>query len=156
MDIKPVVAESIPLPEQTSVYPPPFDAMMAGREKRKLGDFFGLTHFGINQTQLAPGAVSALMHHHSRSDEFLYILQGTATLLLDDREYSMGPGQCIGIKADSGQAAQLVNRGEEPVLYLEMGDRSPGDEVVYPRDDLMARQDEQGNWLFTHKDGRPY
>ena len=33
---------------------------MAGREKRPLGDLFGLTNFGVKLTRLAPGALSAL------------------------------------------------------------------------------------------------
>src|SRR5881392_2987126 len=50
---------------------------MKGRVKRTLGDLFGLKNFGVNLTSLAPGAVSALRHAHSRQDEFLYVLQGT-------------------------------------------------------------------------------
>jgi uncharacterized cupin superfamily protein len=41
------------------------------------------------------------------------------------------------------------------VVYLEVGDRSPGDEVSYPDDDLMA-QLHDGRWRFLHKDGQPY
>ena len=52
-----------------SLYPEPFASRMAGREKRRLGDHFGLTNFGVNLTRLVPGAVSALRHAHSRQDE---------------------------------------------------------------------------------------
>jgi uncharacterized cupin superfamily protein len=47
---------------------------MQGREKRPLGDLFGLTNFGVNHTTLAPGGVSALRHAHTTQDEFIYIL----------------------------------------------------------------------------------
>jgi uncharacterized cupin superfamily protein len=47
---------------------------MQGREKRPLGDLFGLTNFGVNLTTRAPGAVSALRHAHTTQDEFIYIL----------------------------------------------------------------------------------
>jgi uncharacterized cupin superfamily protein len=63
---------------------------------------------------------------------------------------------CAGFKAGSGDAHQLVNRGDEDALILEVGDRSAGDAVVYPDDDLEARLDESGSWRLTHKDGRPY
>ena len=36
-------------------YPQPFASRMAGRDKRPLGDLFGLTNFGVNITRLAPG-----------------------------------------------------------------------------------------------------
>ena len=35
---------------------------MAGRQKRPLGDVFGLANFGVNLTWLAPGAVSDVKH----------------------------------------------------------------------------------------------
>ncbi|MGA9381197.1 MAG: hypothetical protein WBV73_20760 [Phormidium sp.] len=43
----------------------------------------------------------------------------------------------------------------EEVVYLEIGDRTPGDVVTYPDDDLQAMLVD-GKWQFTHKDGQPY
>jgi hypothetical protein len=43
-----------------TIYPEPFASLVKGRTKRKLGEFFGLTNFGVNLTHLAPGAISAL------------------------------------------------------------------------------------------------
>jgi uncharacterized cupin superfamily protein len=62
---------------------------------------------------------------------------------------------CAGFPAQ-GTAHQLVNRSEKDVLYLEIGDRSPGDQGEYPRDDLQAVLGPDGKWIFTHKDGTPY
>ena len=156
MNQKPISAKSVPLPEVNSLYPEPFASLMEGREKRKLGDHFGLSNFGINQTTLAPGAISALSHHHSKQDEFIYILEGAATLLHGEDEHLLSPGDCMGFKAGSGVATQLVNRSSGPVVYLELGDRTVGDEVDYPNDDLKAVQQMDGVWKFSHKDGRPY
>src|SRR6185312_15230605 len=55
-------------------YPEPFAARVAGRDKRPLGELFGLRNFGVNLTRLAPGALSSLHHRHSRQDEFIYVL----------------------------------------------------------------------------------
>ena len=41
-------------------------------------------------------------------------------------------------------------------VYLEMGDRTPGDGATYPADDIQAIMDADGKWSFAHKDGRPY
>jgi uncharacterized cupin superfamily protein len=57
-----------------SNYPPPFASQMEGREKRPLGDLFGLANFGVNLTKLAPGAVFSLRHAHTKQDEFIFIL----------------------------------------------------------------------------------
>lgn len=139
-----------------SNYPPPFAARMAGREKRALGDVFGLTNFGVNLTRLAPGAMSALRHTHTRQDEFVYILQGHPTLVTDAGRMPLGPGQCAGFKAGTGDGHHLVNESAtETVVYLEVGDRTPGDAAEYPDDDLCA-QVQDGIWHFTHKDGTPY
>lgn len=152
----PLQATDVPPREQTTFYPEPFASLVAGRQKRKLGDHFGLTNFGINMTRLAPGAASSIPHHHSRQDEFLYILEGTPTLRWGDAEYLLQPGACVGFQAGEGRPHQLLNKSEAWVVYLEVGDRTPGDEVTYPDHDLAASSAPEGGWRFTRKDGTPY
>src|SRR5258706_9169209 len=91
-----LVAAEAPPRTKPSNYPEPFASRMAGRVKRPLGDLFGLTNFGVNLTRLTPGAVSALLHAHSRQDEFIYILEGQPTLVTDAGETPLGPGMCAG------------------------------------------------------------
>jgi uncharacterized cupin superfamily protein len=153
---EPVAANEIAVSKKKTIYPDAFAPVVEGREKRKLGDAFGLTNFGVNLTHLQPGAASALLHAHSRQDEFIYILAGHPTLVIGDREFEMSPGQCAGFKAGAGTAHQLVNRTESPVSYLEVGDRSPEDRVHYPQVDLVAVMNTNGQWEFRHKDGEPY
>src|ERR1700735_1697192 len=74
-----LAAEAPPRPFRTN-YPEPFASRMAGRDKRPIGDPFGLTNFGVNITRLAPGGASALRHAHTKQDEFVYILEGSAIL----------------------------------------------------------------------------
>jgi uncharacterized cupin superfamily protein len=141
---------------KSSNYPEPFASRMAGREKRPLGDIFGLSNFGVNLTRLVPGAGSALRHAHSKQDEFVYILEGNPVLITNQGETSLTPGMCAGFKAGSGNASQLVNRTSVDVLYLEVGDRSAGDIVNYPDDDLKAELGMDGKWQFMHKNGTPW
>jgi uncharacterized cupin superfamily protein len=150
-----VTASKLPARNRPSVYPEPFASRMAGREKRPLGDFFGLTNFGVNLTRLAPKAVSALRHAHTKQDEFVYILQGRPTLHTDEGRIQLAPGMCAGFKAGTGNGHCLANETTEEVVYLEVGDRTPGDEGSYPDDDLKALLVE-GKWKFVHKDGTPY
>ncbi len=150
-----IAAETVPARTKPSNYPEPFASRMAGREKRPLGDLFGLTHFGVNLTRLAPHAMSALRHAHSLQDEFIYILEGHPTLHTDEGYKTLSPGMCAGFKAGSGNGHRLINETPHDVLYLEMGDRTPGDAASYPDDDLQAVL-LQGQWRFTHKDGAPY
>ncbi len=151
-----VTAAEAPPRTTPSIYPEPFASRMAGRDKRPLGDLFGLTHFGVNLTTLKPGAVSALRHAHSKQDEFLYILQGRPVLVTDAGETQLSPGMCTGARHGTGNGQQLFNRSDEDVVYLEIGDRTPGDTATYPDDDLQAAMAPDGKWQFSHKDGTPY
>ena len=151
-----IVAAEAPLRAKASNYPEPFASRMAGREKRPLGNVFGLSNFGVNLTRLAPGAVSSLRHSHSRQDEFIYILSGHPLLVTDDGETSLSPGMCAGFKAGTGNGHHLVNRTAEDVVYLEIGDRSAGDSGHYPDDDIQAVLGKDGQWQFVRKDGTPY
>ena len=149
------LAAAVPPRRKPSVYPEPFASRMAGREKRQLGDVFGLQNFGVNFTRLAPQAVSALRHAHTRQDEFIYVLQGQPTLHTDEGRTLLSPGVCAGFRAGTGNGHRLVNETSEEVVYLEVGDRSPDDQGSYPDDDLQAVM-VNGLWTFSHKDGTPY
>ncbi len=150
-----VIASEAPLRTKPSVYPEPFFSRMAKRQKRPLGDLFGIKNFGVNLTRLLPGGESALLHQHSQQDEFIYVVEGEPTLVTDRGEVLLSPGMCAGFPA-MGVAHQLVNRTDHDVVYLEMGDRTPGDEASYPRDDLRAALGPDRQWTFTHKNGVPY
>jgi uncharacterized cupin superfamily protein len=134
-----LVAIEAPKRVKPSNYPEPFASQMQGREKRPLGDLFGLTNFGVNQTTLAPGAVSALRHAHTTQDEFIFILEGHPTLHTDEGRTRLSPGMCAGFKAGTGNGHRL----------LEMGGRSPGDAVIDPGDDTKAVLVD-GKWFFSN------
>lgn len=150
-----IVAAEAPLRAKRSVYPEPFATQMEGRLKHPLGDLFGLGNFGVNLTRLRPGGVSSLRHAHSKQDEFIYILEGCPTLHTDEGRLHLRPGMCAGFKAGTGNGHRLINETTDEVVYLEVGDRTPGDEGSYPDDDIQARL-VNGIWVFTHKDGSPY
>lgn len=150
-----LTARDVPPRARPTGYPPDLAAKVAGREKRALGNPFGLANFGVNLTRLAPGAASSLRHAHSRQDEFVYILEGRPTLVTDAGETLMAPGDCAGFAAGTGDAHHLINRGDADVLYIEIGDRTPGDSVTYPDDDLAARMAPDGAWVYSRKNGAP-
>ncbi len=138
-------------PRTGSGYPGALKDKVAGRAKRVLGDPLGLKNFGVNLTTLKPGSWSALRHHHARQDEFVYILSGTATLVTDAGRVKLTPGMCAGFPAGDGDGHCLINETDADVVYLEVGDRTPGDSVVYTDEDLAAVA--ASSWTFTRKDG---
>ena len=150
-----IAAADAPPRTKPSVYPEPFASMMAKRRKQPLGDLFGLANFGVNLTRIAPQGMSALRHAHSKQDEFVYILEGHPTLHTDEGRTRLSPGMCAGFRAGTGNGHHLVNETDRDVVYLEIGDRTSGDQASYPDDDLKAVAS-GGTWKFFHKDGTPY
>ncbi|HYS12604.1 MAG TPA: cupin domain-containing protein [Burkholderiaceae bacterium] len=152
-----VAVKAVEVPPRTTptIYPEPFASRVAGREKRALGDVFGLKNFGVNLTRLAPNAISALRHSHAKQDEFVYILEGRPTVHTDEGRLQLAPGVCVGFRAGTGNAHHLCNETAEDVVYLEIGDRTPNEEVQYPDDDLMFATVD-GKRRIVHKDGTPY
>ena len=150
-----VTAREVAPRARPSGYPADLVARIGDREKRVLGDIFGLRNFGVNLTRLPPGAASALRHAHEKQDEFVYILEGHPVLVTDAGETPLAPGMCAGFPAGTGDAHHLVNRGGADVLYLEVGDRTPFEHVSYPDDDLMIRPGPDGKSVYYRKDGTP-
>ena len=135
----------------TTIYPEEFKAMCIGREERKIGDVLGLINIGVNLVTLKPGEASAQRNWHSHSDEFVYILEGEVTLITDTGEQVLGAGMVAGFPANDADGHHLVNKTESDVLYLEIGDRPPKDDVDYPDIDMLLRDGK-----LVHKDGTPY
>ncbi len=135
-----------------SAYPEPLGERCRARGKRALGNQLGLTHFGVNLTRIEPGAWSALRHWHARQDEFVYLLEGELVLVSDAGEQTLRAGMAAGFPAGEPDGHHLINRSAAPALYLEVGDRSAGDEVHYPDADLFVSSD----YVIRHKNGEPY
>ncbi len=138
-----------------TIYPPPYAAALAGREKRVLGDVFGLTQFGVNLTTLKPGAWSSQRHWHEREDEFIFVVDGEIVLIDDAGEHVLSPGMCAGFKAGAPNGHHLVNRSARPATYVEIGTRSPEERSHYPEADMRGVKMD-GKWTITRKDGTAF
>ena len=119
-----------------SSYPEPYRARVLPREKRALGDAFGLTAIGVNLTTLPPGKESSLRHWHTHEDEFVYVLEGEVVMRTDAGEQVLTAGMFAGFRAGDRDGHQLVNRTDRPVRYLEISNRDERDEVEYSDADV--------------------
>jgi uncharacterized cupin superfamily protein len=144
----------LPLDTRTG-YPPPFDRVVVGRERKRLGNAVGLNQFGVNLTTLKPGAASALRHWHEQEDELIFVLEGEVVLIEDDGETVLNPGDAAGFKANSPNGHHLVNKSNQDAVYLEVGTRSKYERAHYPDVDMMVVRDDKG-MRYTHKNGEPY
>ncbi|HYF22050.1 MAG TPA: cupin domain-containing protein [Caulobacteraceae bacterium] len=142
--------ENVPA-RRGSAYPGGFAALAGGREKRALGDAGGLTQFGVNLTRLPPGAWSSQRHWHATEDEFVWVLEGELTLITDQGERIVRPGQGCAFKAGVPDGHHFINRSDADAVYLEVGTRTGADTAEYPDIDMRYV-----NGVFVHKDGTPY
>ncbi len=142
----------------TTIYPAPFAGELQGRAKRALGNAAGLNNFGLNLVHLEPGSWSSHRHWHTKQDEFIYVLEGELTVIDDGGEHVLGPGMAAGFPAGVENGHHIVNKGASVGVYLEVGDRTPGDAARYPDVDMRAEPDASApmGLRITRKDGTPF
>jgi uncharacterized cupin superfamily protein len=145
---------NLPIDSRTN-YPEPFNRVVAGRSRKRLGNAVGLDQFGVNLTTLKPGAASALRHWHEKEDELVYILEGEVVLIEDDGQTLLKAGDAAGFKAKVRNGHHLVNKSGRDAVYLEIGTRSKHERAEYPDIDMLVVRDENGQ-RYTHKNGQPY
>lgn len=84
----------------------------------------------VIEERMPPGA-SELRHYHRRATQFFYVLKGTLSIELDEREHELSPGQ--GLLIAAGQAHQVLNRSAQAAEFLVVsnppshGDRVPAE-----------------------------
>lgn len=138
-----------------SIYPEPYAGQMAGRSSLRLGEAGGLTQFGANEVILQPGALSSLRHWHHREDEFVMVLQGECTLVQDEGETALRPGDCAAFPAGDPNGHHFINKTAAEARFLVIGSRMNPEHGTYCDVDLEV-DIKDGKASFTYKDGTPY
>lgn len=157
MDRGSKVFRAVDVQETTGTsYPDAFKAVVKDRYVRRIGDFGGMTNFGVNIVRLAPGGESSCRHAHSKQDEFVYVTEGELVLETDEGEEIVTAGTCVGFPAGTGDAHRFINKSQQDASFLVVGDRTVNDIVTYPDVDLHAAFGSDGRLAFTRKDGTPY
>lgn len=72
--------------------------------------------FSVVHHPLAPRALAAPLHRHSREDEYSYVLEGTLGALLGDEVVTAGPGSTT--VAPRGVHHTVANASDAPARYL--------------------------------------
>ena len=121
-------------------------------ETRLLSDAGGLIQFGAYVATLPPGAVSSQRHWHSAEDEFLLVLEGSATVVDDDGAHLLAPGDAACWPHGDPNAHHVCNRTDAPVRYLIVGARVAGDQCHYPDEDSVLVNG-LTRWQVTRTDG---
>jgi uncharacterized cupin superfamily protein len=145
--------DKVPVEARTG-YPAPYDRLVAGRSRKRMGNAVGLNQFGVNLTTLKPGAASSQRHWHELEDEFVYVLQGELVLVENEGETLLKPGDAAGFKAGVANGHHLVNRSDRDAVFLEIGSRRANEIAHYSDIDLAMAKTGSGA-RYTRKDGSP-
>jgi len=136
-------------------YPSPFNKVVEGRSRKRLGRAAGLTHFGVNICTLKPGAASSQRHWHENEDELVYVLEGEVVLHEDGGETVLKPGDAAAWKAGVQNGHCLINRSDRDAVFIEVGTRASTERAHYSEIDMIVVRDEKGA-RYTKKNGEPY
>lgn len=118
----------------------------------KLSMLGGLSQFGAYVDTLGPGSESSERHWHDCEDEFLYMLDGVASLHDDDGLQDLSPGDAVCWRHGDRNAHHMINRGTAPCSYLIVGSRVAGDRCHYP-DSGSVQVNGATTWQVLAADG---
>jgi uncharacterized cupin superfamily protein len=137
-----------------SAYPGVLASKMDGRSQQAVGAAGGITQFGANIVNLAPGALSSLRHWHEQQDEILVVLAGELTLVDDNGETVLHPGDCAAFPAGEANGHHLINKSGADGKFFVVGTHIATETGWYSDEDMKVTDDESG-FSFTKKDGTP-
>ena len=120
-------------------YPPPHDQPCKGRVTWSVTKQYGLSQFGVSRVVLPPGVWSTQRHWHKTNDEFVIVISGELTLVSDEGEEVLGPGDSVGFRMNNPDAHHFQNRGSEPAVYYDIGGRDMYDVSTFPDAGFQAK-----------------
>lgn len=135
----------------TTGYPAPFDAEVAGRHWRRLAPPSGLTMLGASHVVLKPGAWSSQRHWHDGEDELVIMLSGEAVLIENDGESILRAGDICAFPAGVENGHHMQNRSDDDCAFIAIsaGDKDGGG--AYSDIDMTFKKDG-----YFRKNGTPY
>lgn len=116
----------------------------------------GLTQFGAFIEELPPGSRSSIKHWHSAEDEFIYVLEGSVTLIEGDAEAVLAPSDAATFRAGDAVGHYLENRSASTTRCLVVGTRAPVDIITYPDYGVVCHRDRSlPDDIWTDSKGNP-
>jgi len=73
---------------------------------------------GMRLYELPPGQTQVVYHFHHGNEEALLVLRGRPTLRTPEGERELAPGDVAFFPKGPDGAHQIVNRSDEPALYV--------------------------------------
>ncbi|MFT6633503.1 MAG: putative cupin superfamily protein [Bacteriovoracaceae bacterium] len=118
------------LPKESYSYPGDLETFTYGV---CLSRKFDLKNIAIWLEKLPPGKRTSWPHAHSTEEEFVYVLEGKPDVWLNGNTIPVSSETGIDFKAGSGVAHTLINKTNEDIYYICVGECEPeNDKIFYP------------------------
>ncbi len=116
---------------------------------KRLGRELGSDELGLNLFEIPPGQ-SLCPYHYEYVEEWLLILDGTATLRDPEGEAELERGDLIRFPPGPDGAHKLTNRGEAPVRLIMFSSSREPSVAVYPDSDKVGvwTPNAEDKWMF--------
>ena len=128
--------------EFTALLPDHRDAMAANAVHRPWGSFESIINgdgYQVKRIVVSAGKKLSLQYHHHRSEHWI-VVQGTARVTCDDKEYMVAENESTYISA--GQNHRLENDGVIPLELIEVQNGSYlGEDDIVRFDDVYGRKE---------------
>ena len=85
----------------------------------------------INLARFAPGA-EVKTHFHKSHSETLYVIEGTGRMMLDGKEFEVGPGSVVHIPMGKIHSAKCDNTGDLIAIQVFAPEWTEPDRVPVP------------------------
>lgn len=97
-----------------------------------LGAYGGGSQVGVGLDVLKPGVFSNRFHFHLHEEEHVYIIKGSATLMLGNTKYIMNERDYCCFPAGQRAGHHLFNHTKVDCIFMTIGDNRPEDIACFP------------------------
>lgn len=105
--------------------------------ERPWGKYYVLAdelRYKLKRIEVNPGQKLSYQYHHKRQEQWT-VIEGKATIILNDEEFSLGYGESIFIP--QGAKHRIMNLSDEPVILIEVQTGT-----YFGEDDIIRLDDE--------------
>lgn len=100
--------------------------------RKKLSEAADGERIGCSLYEIPPGRRSWPYHYHTKNEEAIFVLDGTGTLRLGEKQLSISEGEYIALPANEEGAHRVINDSDNPLRYLMVSTMDEPDVTVYP------------------------
>jgi uncharacterized cupin superfamily protein len=109
-----------------------------GHRRKQLGLVAGGEKLGCSLYEVPPGRRAWPCHYHHANEEAIYVLYGSGTLRIGEREVEISRGDYVALLTGAEGAHQIVNSSDVALRYLCFSTMVEPDILVYPNSEKFG------------------